>query len=311
MFALTLLFLYNEPQLQATIFSGNKKEPGYMKRSIKKLLIISNHKSHDAAAEMCSYFDSRNFAVTLQSTHEKVIDNSLLQETELAISIGGDGTLLYCARMIGNLGIPILGVNMGDFGFLTEISRNEWQDAFESFLNGELGISERIMVEVSVTRQGKAILIEKGLNDAVICSARGSRLIKLNVSFSSLYVSRYRADGIIIATPTGSTAYSLSAGGPILHPEMDALVINPICPFTISNRPLVIPGNAEVQIEVAPGQRHDAVLNIDGADVMDLIPLDNILVKKAQKKCLIINSDKRNFYEVLRAKLNWSGEPNA
>jgi NAD+ kinase len=234
-----------------------------------------------------------------------------LSDKDIAITMGGDGTLLHCARILAGADIPILGVNAGDFGFITEISKDEWIEAYEEYLAGKLEVSRRVMFNADVTREGSSIVSFRGLNDAVIRSSSVSRIIRLRVFLSKTYIGRYRADGVILATPTGSTAYSMAAGGPILHPEMDAFILNPICPFTLSNRAIIIPGDESLEIEIEREQRAGIMLTIDGQDVFQLTPGDRVVVKKSSKCCLIIRSNKRNFYEVLRTKLNWAGEPNA
>jgi NAD+ kinase len=231
--------------------------------------------------------------------------------TDLAITLGGDGTLLYGARVLAGTDIPILAVNLGDFGFITEISRGEWAEALDKYLAGRLGVSRRIMFDAEVRRGEEAVARFAGLNDAVIRSAVFSRIILLQMHLAQTLVVRYRADGLIVATPTGSTAYSMSAGGPILHPEMDAFVLNPICPFTLSNRPIVVPGKETLEVEVEPRQRSGVILVVDGEEACQLQGHDRVLFSRSDRHSWIILSDKRNFYEVLRAKLNWAGEPNA
>jgi len=233
------------------------------------------------------------------------------EDTDLAITLGGDGTLLYGARCLAGRDVPILAVNLGDFGFITEISSSEWADVLTNYLEGRLGVSRRIMFDAQLQRGEKRLQSFSGLNDAVVRAGDFARIISLRVHLSNTYVARYRADGLIVATPTGSTAYSMSAGGPILHPEMDAFILNPICPFTLSNRPIVIPGEEICVLEVEATQRTEIVLVIDGQEVCGLKPKDRVLFNKSAKTTLIIQSNKRNFYEVLRSKLNWAGEPNA
>jgi NAD+ kinase len=236
---------------------------------------------------------------------------SIPEDTDLAITLGGDGTLLYGARCLAGCNVPILAVNLGDFGFITEISSSEWADVLTNYLEGRLGVSRRVMFDAELQRAGEILQSFSGLNDAVVRAGDLARIIALRVQLSSTYVARYRADGLIVATPTGSTAYSMSAGGPILHPEMDAFILNPICPFTLSNRPIVIPGEEICILEVEAIQRTKIVLVIDGQEVCNLKPKDRVVFSKSAKHTLIIQSDKRNFYEVLRSKLNWAGEPNA
>jgi NAD+ kinase len=213
--------------------------------------------------------------------------------------------------MVADRGAPILAVNMGDFGFITEVSRSELFDVWEKFLAGRLGTSERLMLSVAVRRDGAEVASFTGLNDAVISTLGISRMIRLKVFLSDTDVGRYRADGVIVATPTGSTAYSMAAGGPILYPEMDAFILTPICPFTLSNRPTVVPASEILRIEVEDPQKTDVALTVDGQETITLRPRDCVLIRRAAKKALIVRSDKRSFYEVMRTKLNWSGEPNA
>jgi NAD+ kinase len=242
------------------------------------------------------------------STHASAED---LSGVDLAISLGGDGTLLSCARMLAPREVPILAVNMGDFGFITEVSKSELSDTLEKVLQGTLGVSERLMLSVEVQRQGTPSASFLGLNEAVIGIKGISRMIRLKIFMSDTYMGRYRADGVIVATPTGSTAYSMAAGGPILHPEMEAFILTPICPFTLSNRPMVVPANEILRVEVEEPQKVEAVLTIDGQESFLLQPRDCVLIRRAPSKARIVHTDRRSFYEVLRTKLNWAGEPNA
>ncbi len=232
-------------------------------------------------------------------------------EGDLIVSLGGDGTLLGAARMAAPSGIPILGVNLGDLGFLTEITQQEWRPAFQAFREGRLGISERIMLAASVVRNGEELVRRIGLNDAVISASSVAKIIRLEVNLPPSYLGRYRADGLIVATPTGSTAHCLSAGGPILRPEMSCLILNPICPFSLSNRPLVIPDDQQIEVVVEREQRSAVSLTVDGRTVAGLEPGDVVAIRKAGERTRLVRSVSRNFYEVLRSKLRWSGEPNA
>jgi NAD+ kinase len=232
-------------------------------------------------------------------------------EGDLLLSLGGDGTLLGAARLAAPTVMPILGVNLGDLGFLTEITLPEWRSAFEAYRDGRLGISERMMLAASVIREGRRVVSRIGLNDAVISASGAARIIRLEVNLAPSYLGRYRADGLIVATPTGSTAHCLSAGGPIVHPEMSCLILNPICPFSLSNRPLVVPGDQPIGIIIERGQRSSVSLTVDGQEVATLEPGDTVEVRSAAEKTRLVRSNARSFYEVLRSKLRWSGEPNA
>ncbi len=284
-----------------------------MKKRIHRVVILVNSLKEDATAllgEVKSCLQSSAVDVEVIPVDEAKVP-TVPPNTDLAITLGGDGTLLYGARILAGCDVPILAVNLGDFGFITEVSRAEWADALEKYLNGRLGVSRRIMFEAAVQRGGRGLQSFSGLNDAVVRAGDFARVIALRIHLSHTYVARYRADGLIVATPTGSTAYSMSAGGPILHPEMDAFVLNPICPFTLSNRPIVIPADETFELEVEERQRTQIVLVVDGQEVFDLRPKDRVVFRKSDKHSLIIQSDKRNFYEVLRSKLNWAGEPHA
>lgn len=223
---------------------------------------------------------------------------------EAAIVLGGDGTVLFSCRLFAGRPIPILGVNLGTVGFMTEVLGEEWLEAFETFQRGEAGISERLMLDIEVHRDGKTLLKESALNDCVLSGASASRLVVLDVDLSGVVLGQYRADGIIIATPTGSTAYSLSAGGPILHPETEALILTPICPHSLSNRPLVIPAAEKITVSVKQNQRIPVTLTVDGRGVFQPRPGDKISVTRHPRKALLVKSDRRSFYEIVHAKLN-------
>jgi len=280
---------------------------------IRKVLLVINSRKDDVQSVVRSILDlteSRGIeTISLDFSNHASPEN--LTGVDLAISLGGDGTLLSCARMLAPLGVPILAVNMGEFGFITEVSKSELRDTWEKLLQGRLGVSERLMLSVEVERQGTASASFLGLNEAVIGIKGISRMIRLKIFMSDTYMGRYRADGVIVATPTGSTAYSMAAGGPILHPEMEAFILTPICPFTLSNRPTVVPANEILRVEVEEPQKVEAVLTIDGQESFLLQPRDCILIRRAPFKARIVHTDRRSFYEVLRTKLNWAGEPNA
>ena len=283
------------------------------RREIRKVLLVINSLKNDVGtvARSIEEFVRSRGGETVAVDFAGPVDQAALDRVDIAVSLGGDGTLLACARMVADRGVPILAVNMGDFGFITEVSRSELFDVWEKFLAGRLGTSERLMLSVAVRRDGAEVASFTGLNDAVISTLGISRMIRLKVFLSDTDVGRYRADGVIVATPTGSTAYSMAAGGPILYPEMDAFILTPICPFTLSNRPTVVPASEILRIEVEDPQKTDVALTVDGQESLTLAPRDCVLIRRAAKKALIVRSDKRSFYEVMRTKLNWSGEPNA
>ena len=286
-----------------------------MKRTIKKVLaFINKNKDLDktVADEFRGFFTDHRIAFEIVSLQDTPLARKpRLAGVDLAVSLGGDGTLLYCSQLLAGLDIPILAVNLGNFGFITEVTRPEWKEIFTKFQEGRVGVSTRIMLDVAVSRRGRTAARFLGLNDGVIISSGISKLVRLQASLSSTYIGCYRADGIVIATPTGSTAYSLSAGGPVLHPEMEAFILSPICAFSLAHRPLVVPAGESVEITVEPHQRTNILLTVDGQTEFRLLENDSVIFRKSKHAAHIVRSDKRNFYEVLRSKLHWSGEPHA
>jgi len=284
-----------------------------MERKIEKVLLIANLMKPDASPlveKIRRYFSEKGIETTLYGLNG-ISDPPESRDFDIALSLGGDGTVLFSARFLAGNEIPILPVNLGDFGFITEVAQDEWSSAFEKYQAGVLGVRKQIMLQVRILRDKKIVCTMIGLNDAVISSSGISKIVRLDISLSDTPLGEYRADGVIIATPTGSTAYSAAAGGPILEPEMEAMIINPICPFTLSNRPLVVSKKEKIRIFVKPNQRAEIILTLDGQNVLNLHPYDCIEVQTAKNHALIIRSDVRNFFEVLRSKLNWSGGPDA
>jgi NAD+ kinase len=225
----------------------------------------------------------------------------------LVVSLGGDGTALYAARIGAPLGVPILPINLGRLGFIAEIGVAEWPRAIEAWSKGSLPSSERLMLAVEAWREGAKMASFWAMNDATISAQGIAKLIGFGVSLGESALVRYRADGVIVATPTGSTAYNLAAGGPVLHPEMEAMIVNPVCPFTLSNRPLVVPAIEAVEITMEAGRRTGAMLTIDGQETFTLRSGDRIRISGAPKKARIHVSEGFAFYELLRSKLAWSG----
>ena len=280
-------------------------------RSVQRVLVIANlHKprSGELADLVRTRLESLGSTVTVSkfSGEPGPLDPD---QYDVAFSLGGDGTVLYASRILAARSTPIIGVNMGDFGFLTEIAEEEWFEAFCEYRDGTLEIADRIVQDVRIFRCDREVERFTGLNDTVISTSGIAKIIRLTVYLSSAFLGRYRSDGIIVATPTGSTAHSAAAGGPILDPRMDAMIINPICPFTLSHRPVVVPGDEVVTIEIEPQQRTEVLMTVDGQLVRPLESGDRVIVRRAAARARIVRARKRDFYEVLRTKLNWSGGP--
>jgi NAD+ kinase len=225
----------------------------------------------------------------------------LPSQSDLLVVLGGDGTLLSMARAVGDLGIPIVGVNLGDLGFLTATTLGEMITALEALLRGEMVIEERMLLATRVRRDGQVVGTWLALNDIVITKAAMSRIINLSVSIDGQHAILYRADGLIVSTPTGSTAYSLSAGGPILYPTLDGLVLTPICSHTLTNRPVVVPGGHEVQVTLLTSQ--EVMLTIDGQVGFGLREGDVVETGRASAAIRLVRF--KDFFSVLRTKLKW------
>jgi len=229
------------------------------------------------------------------------------EKRDIAFSVGGDGTVLFTARCLAPAGVPVLPVNTGSLGFIAAVNSDEWLDVFERYEEGKITPTRRCMLEICVERNSKIIMENICLNDLVISSSGIAKLIKLNVQINSdagtTALGSYRCDGLIISTPTGSTAYSMAAGGPILDPEMEAMILNPICPFALSNIPFVLPARQAITVNVENDQRSDVLLTVDGQDTFNLECADKIFVKQAPKPALLIYADRHIYYSALRTKL--------
>lgn len=234
-----------------------------------------------------------------------------LANFDLIVSLGGDGTLLYISRIANELHIPILPVNLGTLGFIAANTRFSWFDTFKKWHAGTLNPSRRTMLEIKALRHGTILGRYTALNDGVVSSQGISKMIRLCLTVNNDCFGFYRADGLIIATPTGSTAYNLAAGGPALHPEMPAMVINPICPFTLASRPLVLPSSATVIVEISETRRSGAMLTVDGQETLNLQQGDEVRFQRAENDTILVVPPENGFFAALRSKLGWSGDSHA
>lgn len=223
---------------------------------------------------------------------------------DLIVVLGGDGTMLAAARIIGDREIPVVGVNFGFLGYLTDFTLDEMFTALDCVCAGQFEVDERMMLEASVVRKGELVRLRRALNDVVINKAAPARMIELECRINDAYVNHFRADGMIVATPTGSTAYSLSAGGPIVHPNLSAIVLTPICPHMLSNRPFVVSSDSVVTISFKQAIE-ELNVTIDGQHAIDLHSDDQIEVRRSQSVFSMLRPANRNYFEVLRTKLKW------
>jgi NAD+ kinase len=265
----------------------------------QSVVIVTKPKQADVAriaSELASWFNARNIHASLEP--------EAASQADLTVVVGGDGTLLAAARLLGDRQVPILAINHGGLGFLTEVTLEEMYPAIERVLAGHFITEHRMMMDVEVARTNRRIAAYRALNDVVINKGTLSRMIELEMLVDKQYVSRFRADGLIVATPTGSTAYSLSAGGPIVFPTMSAMIMTPICSHTLTNRPIVLPPGVKIEIVLTSAQ-DDVQVTIDGQVGMKLENDDKITVEKSDIAVKLVAPADKNYFDVLRGKLKW------
>ncbi|MCF0238259.1 MAG: NAD(+)/NADH kinase [Sphaerochaetaceae bacterium] len=283
--------------------------------TIKSAIIFTNTKREsikEALPGIISFLeDKKGIAVKIIDLSYTVEDLKIKAiEGDLAISLGGDGTVLTCAAILKDSSMPVLGVKLGTFGYITETTTDEFEEVFNAFEKGETPIQERLMIEASVVRKDKTIFKTVALNDFTISGKSFAKLVKLNLSVNDVLAANIKGDGLIIATPTGSTAYSLAAGGPILEASLKALIINAICPFSMNVRPLVVSDSSQIIIDI-PVQGVKLAITSDGHEVYDLEDNDKVIIKKSTSKVLFVENPKRQFIEIVRDRLGWAGGFNA
>ena len=225
-------------------------------------------------------------------------------QADLIVVLGGDGTMISTARLTGEREVLVLGINYGSLGYLTEFRIEEMFPALEAILEGNYQIDRRLMLDVEHHRDGEILAGGRVLNDVVINKAAIARIVEIEVELNNLFVNSFRADGLIVATPTGSTAYNLSAGGPIIYPSMHAIVLTPICPFTLTNRPIVVPDGDEIILKLK-NQIEGVVLTLDGQIGHQIQAGDQVLIRKSSTSFNLVQPLNRNYFDVLRNKLKW------
>jgi len=266
----------------------------------------------DKAEQTAADLRARGFEVLFDEETSRAINDAarpwpkgeLGRHCDLLITFGGDGTLLSVARHAPEH-VPVIGVNMGTLGFLTEIRVEEFTHVLERVLEGDYNVEPRVTFNVQVSGPGRENVQFRVLNDAAINKSALARIIEMKVSVAGLFVSTFRGDGLIIATPTGSTAYNLSAGGPIIYPTMGAVVITPICPHMLTNRPIVLPDELDIEVRLATPDQKDIFLTLDGQEGFELHETDRVCIRKSDERVLMVQSPDKNYFDVLRSKLKW------
>jgi NAD+ kinase len=237
-------------------------------------------------------------------TVEVAKEEELARSVELILVLGGDGTMIATARMIGNAEVPVIGVNYGGLGYLAEFPIEDLFSALEAILSGQYQVQKREMLAVELWRGQELITRNRVLNDVVVNKSALARIIEIEAYLDSQFVNLFRADGLIVATPTGSTAYNLSAGGPVIYPSMNAVVITPICPFTLSNRPIVVPYGSTIEVRLMT-DKEEVALTLDGQVGFPMQVNDRIVIGKSNTTFNLVQPPNRNYFDVLRDKLKW------
>ena len=249
---------------------------------------------------------SESAAKTLPPSELETVDlEQLGQRCDLAIVVGGDGTILHSARALVDYDIPLVGINLGRLGFLADISPDDMMEKLGEILDGDYHKEERFLLISHVERDGKIIDEGYAFNDVVIHKWNSVRMIEFETYVDGQLVNGQRSDGMIVSTPTGSTAYALSGGGPILHPSMNAIILVPICPHTLSNRPLVVDADSEIELVVKPGSQPHVRITLDGQDNFEILDEDRIVIRKKDKPVRLIHPAGHDHYQLLRAKMGW------
>jgi len=232
--------------------------------------------------------------------------DTLAQQSDLAIVVGGDGTFLSAVRSLAEHKIPVLGINLGRLGFLVDISPDDMLQHLDKILQGKYVDESRFLLHAQVERNGKIISCADAFNDVVVHIRDVARMIEFETYINGQFVNYQRADGLVISTPTGSTAYALSSGGPLLHATLDAMVVVPICPHTLTNRPLVINADSKVEVVIGESKQSTSQVTFDGQVAFDVKPADKIIIQKKPDNIVLIHPTSYDYYEILRAKLHWS-----
>jgi len=288
------------------------------KPKLERVAVVAKSHAKEApgvAKDLQAWLQQRGVTVLLESGLATKVGGSasfsldrLPKDVDMCIVLGGDGTLLSVARAMRSRQIPILGANLGSLGFLTDVALKDLYTTLETVLAGDVDVERRAILTAELERKGETILTERVLNDTVITKGAIARIIEISVEVDGQFVALVRADGLIVSTPTGSTAYSLGAGGPILHPNVDAMILTPICPHTLTYRPVVIPDSANVCLTLR-GDPGEVYATFDGQVSEPMLPGDVIKIRKSRNAVKLVRIPEKNYFHVLRHKLRWAERP--
>ncbi|MBQ9494454.1 MAG: NAD(+)/NADH kinase [Treponema sp.] len=276
----------------------------------KCLIVVTTYKESSTSLgdDIARYLHEHGVACTFYQFDGNGAAENHFAGNDFVVTLGGDGTVLFAARGCACLGIPVFPVNLGEFGFIASIEKTEWECALAQFLDGDARIDERNMIHATLSRQSFSAV---ALNDIVISAETAACAISFDVSYNDMSLGTFKADGVIISTATGSTAYSASAGGPIIDPELDAIVLTTVNAFSLSSRPLVLHPDGTIGITILPSRDRSMILTVDGQKPVPLKVGDSITIRRAPHKVKLVGCTAEKFYGALRSKLNWSGGPHA
>ncbi len=279
-------------------------------RTIKTVTIVvkpENAEARQTGRELIEWLHERGIETAnggLIEAGNAIADDSQFPVCDLVVVLGGDGTMISTARMIGDADVLVLGVNYGSLGYLTDFRIEELYSALDAIFDGEYEVDRRVMLHAEQWRGEEMISSGRVLNDVVVTKAAVARIIEIETKLDGQFVNSFRADGLIAATPTGSTAYNLSAGGPIIFPSMNAIVLTPICPFALTNRPIVVPDTAQIEL-VLENENEGVVLTLDGQIGYPMRSQDCVKIRKSRTTLNLLQPPNRNYFDVLRNKLKW------
>jgi NAD+ kinase len=292
-----------------------------MARPFQKIGLIGKHGDpnvKETLRRLCDYLEAEGCEVILEETTQKLLEGAplpslpeidLSNHSDLVIVVGGDGTLLHSARVLARRNAPLLGINLGRLGFLVDISPDQMLPHLNAILNGHFEQENRFLLEVSMGDESTEEQSILAFNDVVLHKWNIARMIEFETYVDGQLVNDQRSDGLIVSTPTGSTAYALSGGGPLLHPSLNAIVMVPICPHTLSNRPIVVDGDSEIEIRLNKAHAEDVQITCDGQATLPLMPGESVRIRKAEHQVRLIHPEGYDYYSILRAKLGWGENP--
>ena len=273
--------------------------------------LISDTRVSEPMAALCSHLTDAGIDVIAApeiAQHlpaRAVNENELAQNNDLIIAVGGDGTMLHAASLTGGGNVPLLGVNRGRLGFLSDVSPTEMLESLDDIIGGNFTSDSRLQLKAQLTRADGTALTAVALNDIVLQRRDTGRMLDFETRIAGRYVNTHMGDGLIAATPTGSTAYTLSCGGPIMEPQLDAIVVVPICPHTLSDRPIVLSADQDIEVSLLPREDINAEVSVDGRSLGEFGTEDSLLISRAESRITLIHPPGYDFYEILRSKLHW------